>query len=80
MQMRKLKSNKYYASVILKDLIDNARWETLIEYILLAWKNTPSQLKKREILNAITIEYLENNKKGKKNEKTNIVKFNSILN
>ena len=78
--MRKLKSNKYYASVILKDLIDNARWETLIEYILLAWKNTPSQLKKREILNAITIEYLENNKKGKKNEKTNIVKFNSILN
>ena len=78
--MRKLKSNKYYASVILKDLIDNARWETLIEYILLAWKNTPSQLKKREILNAITIEYLDNNKKGKKNEKTNIVKFNSILN
>ena len=78
--MRKLKSNKYYASVILKDLIDNARWETLIEYILLAWKNTPRQLKKREILNAITIEYLDNNKKGKKNEKTNIVKFNSILN
>ena len=78
--MRKLKSNKYYASVILKDLIDNARWETLIEYILLAWKNTPSQLKKREILNAITIEYLENNKKGKKNEKTNIVKFNPKLN
>ena len=78
--MRKLKSNKYYASVILKDLIDNARWETLIEYILLAWKNSPTQLKKREILNAITIEYLENNKKGKKNEKTNIVKFNSILN
>jgi hypothetical protein len=78
--MRKLKSNKYYASVILKDLIDNARWETLIEYILLAWKNSPSQLKKREILNAITIEYLENNKKGKKNEKTNIVKFSSKLN
>jgi len=78
--MRKLKSNKYYASVILKDLIDNARWETLIEYILLAWKNSPSQLKKREILNAITIEYLKNNNKGKKNEKTNIVKFSSKLN
>ena len=78
--MRKLKSNKYYASVILKDLIDNARWETLIEYILLAWKNSPSQLKKREILNAVTIEYLENNKKGKINEKTNIVKFSSKLN
>jgi hypothetical protein len=75
--MRKLKSNKYYASVILKDLIDNARWETLIEYILLAWKNSPSQLKKREVLNAITIEYLDNNKKGKKNEKNNIVKFHS---
>jgi hypothetical protein len=78
--MRKLKSNKYYASVILKDLIDNARWETLIEYILLDWKNSPSQLKKREVLNAITIEYLDNNKKGKKNEKNNIVKFSSKLN
>jgi len=75
--MRKLKSNKFYASVILKDLIDNARWETLMEYILLAWKNSPSQLKKREILNAITIEYLNKNNKGKTNEKNNIVKFNS---
>ena len=75
--MRKIKSNKFYASVILKDLIDNARWETLMEYILLAWKNSPSQLMKREILNAITIEYLNKNNKGKTNEKNNIVKFNS---
>jgi hypothetical protein len=78
--MKKLKKDKYYASVILKDLIDNARWETLIEYILLAWKNSPSQLKKREILNAITIEYLNKNNKGKTNEKTNIVRFDSKLN
>ena len=77
---KKIKSHKYYASVILKDLIDNARWETLIDYILLAWKNSPSQLKKREILNAITIEYLEKNNKGKIDEKTNIVKFSSKLN
>ena len=77
---KKLKKDKYYASVILKDLIDNARWETLIEYILLAWKNSPSQLKKREILNAITIEYLNKNNKGKTNEKTNIVRFDSKLN
>ena len=73
--MKKLKKDKYYASVILKDLIDNARWETLIEYILLAWKNSPNQLKKREILNAITIEYLNKNK-GKKNE--NIIKFATV--
>jgi len=73
--MKKLKRDKYYASVILKDLIDNARWETLIEYILLAWKNSPNQLKKREILNAITIEYLNKNK-GKKNE--NIIKFATV--
>jgi hypothetical protein len=77
---KKFKKDKYYASVILKDLIDNARWETLIEYILLAWKNSPSQLKKREILNAITIEYLNKNNKGKTNEKTNIVRFDSKLN
>jgi len=73
--MKKLKKDKYYASVILKDLIDNARWETLIEYILLAWKNSPNQLKKKEILNAITIEYLNKNK-GKTNE--NIIKFAAI--
>ena len=77
---KKFKKDKYYASVILKDLIDNARWETLVEYILLAWKNSPSQLKKREILNAITIEYLNKNNKGKTNEKTNIVRFDSKLN
>jgi hypothetical protein len=72
---KKFKKDKYYASVILKDLIDNARWETLVEYILLAWKNSPNQLKKREILNAITIEYLNKNNKGKKHE--NIIKFST---
>ena len=73
--MRKIKADKYYATVILKDLIDNARWQTLIEYILLAWKNSPNQLKKREILNEITIEYINKNNKGKTNE--NIIKFNT---
>ena len=73
--MKKLRKDKYYASVILKDLIENSRFETLIEYILLAWKNSPTQLKKREILNAITIEYLNKNNKGKKNE--NIIKFST---
>lgn len=72
--MKKLKKDKYYASVILKDLIDNARWETLVDYILLAWKNSPNHLKKREILNAITIEYLNKNK-GKKN--ANIIRFSA---
>jgi len=73
---KKFKKDKYYASVILKDLIENSRFETLIEYILLAWKNSPNQLKKREILNAITIEYLNKNSKNKKTE--NIIKFNTL--
>jgi len=68
--MKKLKRDKHYAKVILQDLIENARWETLLEYILFAWREKPS-LRKREILNAFTIEYINN--KGKKNE--NIVRF-----
>ena len=69
--MKSLKPDKHYARVVLQDLIENGRWETLLEYILFAWKEKPS-LRKREILNAFTIEYLTNNK-GKKNE--NIIRF-----
>jgi hypothetical protein len=71
---KKLESEKYYrwyATVIVKDLIENSRVQSLVEYILLTWKHYP-QLMKRELLNAKTIQYLNN--KGK-NEKTNIVKF-----
>lgn len=69
--MKSIKPDKYYARVVLQDLIENGRWETLLEYILFAWREKPS-LRKREILNAFTIEYLTNNK-GKKNE--NIIRF-----
>jgi hypothetical protein len=49
--MKKLKSDKHYARLVLQDLIENARWETLLEYIMFAWREKPS-LRKREILNA----------------------------
>jgi len=74
--MKKIKADKFYALVIIQNLIENHRFETLIEYILLSWKSYP-QLKQREILNAITIEYLNKNNKREKNAKNNIVKFNS---
>ena len=69
--MTKIKTDKHYATVVLQDLIDNSRWETLLEYIMFAWREKPS-LRKREILNAFTIEYLNKNK-GKKNE--NVIRF-----
>jgi hypothetical protein len=67
------KYNRLYATTVLKDLIDSNRFQTIVDYILLAWKAYPN-LKRREMLNAKTIMYL--NKKGK-NEKTNIIKFNT---
>ena len=69
--MTKLKSDKHYATVILTEAISNQRFQTLVEYILFAWREKPN-LRKREILNACTIEYLTKNK-GKKNE--NIIRF-----
>jgi hypothetical protein len=73
---KRLESDKYYrwyATAIVNDLIDNRRFQTIVDYILLAWKAFPN-LKKREMLNVKTIMYL--NKKGK-NEKTNIIRFNT---
>ena len=73
---KKLESEKYYrwyATAIVKDLIDNNRFQTIVDYVLLAWKAFPN-LKKREMLNAKTVLYLN---KREKNEKNNIVKFHS---
>ena len=73
---KKLESEKYYrwyATAIVKDLIDNNRFQTIVDYVLLAWKAFPN-LKKREMLNAKTVLYLN---KREKNEKTNIVRFNT---
>jgi hypothetical protein len=69
--MKRLKPDNQYASIILEEAINNQRFETIIEYILFAWREKPN-LRKREILNACTIEYLTKNK-GKKNE--NIIRF-----
>ena len=77
--MTKLKSDKHYALLFLKDSIENLRYECILEYILYVWKEKPN-LRKREILNSVTIEYLNQNKRGK-NEKNNIVKlYSSKLN
>lgn len=71
--MEKTKPDNHYATIILEELINKQRFETLKEYILFAWSEKPN-LRTREILNACTIEYLT---KGKKNEK--IIKFNSNI-
>ena len=73
---KRLESDKYYrwyATAIVNDLIDNRRFQTIVDYILLAWKASPN-LQKREMLNVKTIMYLN---KREKNEKTNIVRFNT---
>jgi len=74
---KKINREKYYrwhATAILFDLIEHDRFQTIVDYILLAWKAYPS-LKEREMLNAKTIIHLKT--KGEKNEKNNIVKFHS---
>jgi hypothetical protein len=64
---------KLLAQTIIYDLIKNNRFQTIVEYVLLAWKAYPN-LKVREMLNAKTIIYLN---EREKNEKSNIVKFRS---
>ena len=64
---------KLLAQTIIYDLIKNDRFQTIVDYVLLAWKAYPN-LKVREMLNAKTIIYLN---EREKNEKSNIVKFHS---
>lgn len=64
---------KLLAQTIIYDLIKNNRFQTIVDYVLLAWKAYPN-LKVREMLNAKTIIYLN---EREKNEKSNIVKFHS---
>ena len=73
---KKTHAEKYariLAKILILDSIENKRFQTLVDYILLAWKAYPN-LKEREMLNAKTIIYLN---KREKNEKLNIVKFRS---
>jgi hypothetical protein len=60
---------------ILEILIKNQRTETLLEYITLAWEQKPI-LKKIDIANMQTEDYLNKTNKGK-NE--NIIKFNTYF-
>ena len=60
---------------ILEILIKNQRTETLLEYITLAWEQKPI-LKKIDIANIQTEDYLNKTNKGK-NE--NIIKFNNYF-
>ncbi len=64
---------KLLAQTIIYDLIKNNRFQTIVDYVLLAWKAYPN-LKIREMLNAKTIIYLN---EREKDEKSNIVKFRS---
>jgi hypothetical protein len=73
--MTKITDHKL-ASRVLEILVKNRRTETLLEYITLAWKQKPI-LKKIDIANIQTEDYLKNINKGK-NE--NIIRFNTYFN
>jgi hypothetical protein len=69
----KKKIELHYAKKHLKELIKNNRFYTILEYILEVWKNKP-RIKKIDIANIVTMDYLnQQTKKGNKNE--NIIKF-----
>jgi hypothetical protein len=72
--MTKITDHKL-ASRVLEILVKNRRTETLLEYITLAWKQKPI-LKKIDIANIQTEDYLNKTNKGK-NE--NIIKFNTYF-
>jgi hypothetical protein len=72
--MTKIADHKL-ARRILEILIKNQRTETLLEYITLAWEQKPI-LKKIDIANIQTEDYLNKTNKGK-NE--NIIKFNTYF-
>jgi hypothetical protein len=72
--MTKITDHKL-ASRVLEILVKNRRTETLLEYITLAWKQKPI-LKKIDIANIQTEDYLNNINKGK-NE--NIIRFNTYF-
>jgi hypothetical protein len=69
------KTDHKLATRVLEILVKNRRTETLLEYITLAWKQKPI-LKKIDIANIQTEDYLTKTNKGK-NE--NIIKFNNYF-
>ena len=69
----KKKIELHYAEKHLKELIKNNRFYTILEYILEVWKHKP-RIKKIDIANIVTMDYLnQQTKEGKDNE--NNIKF-----
>jgi hypothetical protein len=69
----KKKIELHYAEKHLKELIKNNRFYTILEYILEVWKHKP-RIKKIDIANIVTMDYLnQQTKEGKENE--NNIKF-----
>jgi len=69
--MRKKKTDLIIALKVIDDLIQNKRFHTLADYILLTWSKFP-RIRFLDYRNVKVMEYL---KKGDKNEKTNIIRF-----
>jgi len=68
----KTNTDEHYALHVAREIIKRNSLYTLVNYIIWSWEAKP-KLKKSDLLNVITEEYL--NKQKGKNEKTNIVKF-----
>jgi hypothetical protein len=68
----KTNTDEHYALHVAREIIKRNSVYTLVNYIIWSWESKP-KLKKSDLLNVITEEYL--NKQKVKNEKTNIVKF-----
>ena len=68
----KTNTDEHYALHVAREIIKRNSVYTLVNYIIWSWESKP-KLKKSDLLNVITEEYL--NKQKGKNEKTNIVKF-----
>jgi hypothetical protein len=75
----KKKIELHYAEKHLKELIKNNRFYTILEYILEVWKHKP-RIKKIDIANIVTMDYLNQQTKEGKNNENNIKFINFKLN
>jgi hypothetical protein len=75
----KKKIELHYAEKHLKELIKNNRFYTILEYILEVWKHKP-RIKKIDIANIVTMDYLYQQTKEGKNNENNIKFINFKLN
>ena len=75
----KKKIELHYAEKHLKELIKNNRFYTILEYILEVWKHKP-RIKKIDIANIVTMDYLNQQTKEGKDNDNNIKFINFKLN